>query len=119
VEVLKCWNFITKMGNWTIQLIPIDLDNPIKHKDTVIKIRGHEAIHSAKALGDRIFVRIDTTAATDFCEATYSVLNNCDARIKEYKFFGIVKIIDKAYAGELFCVAMVLVMLIGLATRSQ
>ena len=78
------------------------MNNLTKRKDAIIKIRGHEAIHSVKASGDTLFVQIDSTAAKDFCDATSSALTNCNARLKEYKVFGIVKGVDKACAAELF-----------------
>ncbi|KAK2706139.1 hypothetical protein QYM36_016237 [Artemia franciscana] len=80
----------------------IDLDNLIKRRDAITKIHRLEAIHSVKASGHKLFVRIDTTAAKKFCGATSSVLTNCDTRLEEYKFFGIGKGVDKTCAAELF-----------------
>ena len=74
-----------------ISKVPARLNNPAKRREIIDCIPGHECIHSIKPSGDKLVVRIDKIAAKDFCNALPSVMRDCDVKVKEIKYVGIIK----------------------------
>lgn len=80
-----------------ISKVPSHLNNPAKRREVIDLIPGHECIHSIKPSGDKLVVRIDQTAAKDFCDSVPSIMSNCDVKVNETKYIGIVKGLSNAF----------------------
>lgn len=94
-------NVNTSITTVVISGISPELNNPVKRRDAIDQIKGHQAIHSIKPSGNKLLVQIDPVAAKDFCDAVPNVLK-CDAKLQERKLVGIVKGIPLAYDVSLF-----------------
>jgi len=74
-----------------ISKVPSELNNLAKRREIKDSIPGHECIHRIKPSGDKLVVRIDKIAARNFCNAVPSVMRDCDVKVKEMKYIGIIK----------------------------
>ena len=84
-----------------ISKVPSELDNPAKRREIIDSIPGHECIHSIKPSGDKLVVRIDKIAARNFCNAVPNVMRDCDVKVKETKYIGIIKGIPTNFDEEM------------------
>ena len=80
-----------------IAKVPSELNNPAKRCEIIDSIPGHECIHSIKPSGDKLGVRIDKIAARNFCNVVPSVMRDCDVKVKETKYIGIIKGIPTSF----------------------
>ena len=85
-----------------ISKLPIKLDDPTKRAQAINKIPDHEAIHSIKRSGEKLFVQIIQSAAKIFSDAVPPMLNSCDVRMRKQKFNGIVQRVPANYDAMTF-----------------
>ncbi|KAK2719555.1 hypothetical protein QYM36_005134 [Artemia franciscana] len=64
-----------------VSKIPASLDNPIKRKEMLDKVTGHECVSSVKAKKDQLIVHIDKSAVNDFCSSIKNTVTSCATKI--------------------------------------
>ena len=77
--------------------VPTKLDDPSKRTRAINKFPGHEAIHTIKPSGNKLFVQISQSVPKIFNDLAPTVLNSCDVMPREKEFPGIVKEVSANY----------------------
>ena len=71
--------------------LPSTLSDPIKQKDLIDQIDGHESITSIRPVRDKLFINIDKSVAEDFRLSVTSAFTGSSAKVLTKKFYGLLK----------------------------
>ncbi|KAK2708782.1 hypothetical protein QYM36_014407 [Artemia franciscana] len=63
-----------------ISKIPASLENPLKRKEILDKVTGHECVSSIKAQKDQLIVHIDKSAVNVFCSSIKNTVTSCETK---------------------------------------
>ncbi|KAK2720105.1 hypothetical protein QYM36_004116 [Artemia franciscana] len=74
-----------------VSKIPASLDNPIKRKEVLDEVTGHECVSSVKAKKHQLIVHIDKSAVNDFCSSIKNTVTSCATKIVTKKYLEVLK----------------------------
>ncbi|KAK2720056.1 hypothetical protein QYM36_004085 [Artemia franciscana] len=79
------------------------LDNPLKRKEMLDKVTGHECVISIKAKKEQLIVHIDESTVNDFCSSIKNTVTSCATKIVTQKILGIAEGILLDFDVDQFC----------------
>ena len=85
-----------------VSQVPSHLSDPIKRKDAIDKISGHELVSSIRPVHDKWYVNIDKSAAEDFRASVPVILAGTSTKEISKKYSVIIKGVPEDYAIQSF-----------------